>query len=282
MIRDSSCILCLLCFLLSSILQIVTVVEEAAIAKKAFNNSQKWHSLNPEYLQDLWEERRDARIFQSPLAIINALAWFSLVLPVCQTAYLLSAGGKRMLGLHVSIAALVLAGSMAELLTHLMTIGFNSSIRWVVSRFNLTDWGVSQSGNDGVGWRVIEILQIVGKGMILWVDAFEWMALALITFFIALSIKSNVKANPTFTPLFSRLSVGLAIFSFLSFSTTVFKLSDVFIWFPLSISLTAVTMLILLPIWLFLLSGYLPAAKAKLEITQTEESGEEVSLASIA
>merc|ERR1712150_218394 len=123
-------------------------------------------------------------------------------------------GGKRMFGLHISIAALALGGSMSELLGHLMTIGFNNAVKWVVSRFNLDNWGVSETGVDGMGWRVVEVLQVMGNGIVLWVDAFEWVALALITLFIALSIRSDAKEGSVFTPYFSGLSVVVALASF--------------------------------------------------------------------
>ena len=164
MIRDSYCLLSILLFIISNIILILSVTEEASLTRKAFNDPAQWYALNPDYLQELWIERGNARFYQNNMAIFNALAWFSLVMPVCETAYHLSEGGKRMFGLHISIAALALGGSMSELLGHLMTIGFNNAVKWVVSRFNLDNWGVSETGVDGMGWRVVEVLQVMGNG----------------------------------------------------------------------------------------------------------------------
>ena len=112
-------------------------------------------------------------------------------------------------------------------------------------------------------------------------DAFEWVALALITLFIALSIRSDAKEGSVFTPYFSGLSVVVALASFFNFACTVFKLSEYLIWYPLSIALTVLNTFVLLPLWLYHLSGVLPAAKANREVAQTEENGEEVEITNI-
>lgn len=163
-VRDLSCILCIILFIISNIINVTNVVNELHLVRKINFNLESYYGLNPVYIDAMWAERFNARFLQLDLSIFNALAWFSLIMPVCQAAFLLSDKGTRMMGLHISIVALVLAASLSELLSHLMNIGMNSSIRWLHHSFNLNDWGVNESGNDGVGVRVVEMLRIMGQG----------------------------------------------------------------------------------------------------------------------
>lgn len=63
-----------------------------------------------------------------------------------------------------------------ELLAHLLTVGMTNASQWLARDFNLNDWDDSMA-DDGTGWRVLEMIHIVTMGMVLWVDAFEAMAL---------------------------------------------------------------------------------------------------------
>ena len=164
MIRDFPTLVCLVLFLISNTIQLFSILNEAFLAKK-IEDEDRWHALDPEYLEGIWKERLNARLLEVDISIFSALAWFSLVMPVTQAAYLLSDGGKRWIGLHISIVALVLGAAMSEVLSHVMSIGLNGTIRWMVNQFELSDWNISETGDDGVGYRVIEILYLVGNGM---------------------------------------------------------------------------------------------------------------------
>jgi len=240
-----------------------------------------WFNLDPQYLETIWVERADTRLLDVDISISSALAWFSFVMPVTQAAFLLSEGGTRLTGLHISIVALVLGASMSELLSHMMNIGMFGAIRWMVNDFNLSDWGVSANGVDGVGFRVVEMLYIMGKGIVVWVDSFEWLALSAITFFISLSVKNDRKEVPTFSSYFGGLSAVITIFSFVTFASNVFQLTQFTTWVPLTLTTLILNSFILLPLWLWNLSTAIPAAKARFEVTQTEENGEEVEITNI-
>ena len=118
-------------------------------------------------------------------------------------------------------------------------------------------------------------------GITVWVDAFEWLALSALAFFISLSVKNDEKEVPTFSSYFGGLSVCITLFSFATFASNVFKLTEFTTWVPMTITTTAMNSYILLPMWLLYLSGGIPAAKANIEVIQTEENGEEVEIASI-
>jgi len=280
MIRDFSCLLCLLLFVVSNVINIASILDEAYV-ENAHYDSDEWHRLDPNFLADMWEQRTVARAIKVNASIFNAVAWFSLIVPVSQAAYLLSEGGSRMIGLHLSIVVLVFGGSLSELLSHMMRIGFDTSIRWMANSFNLNDWNASSSGDDGIGWRVMELLRLMGRGVVVWIDAFEWLALAGITFLVFLSMRNDKKEVPTFTPYFAGLSFGITLFSFINFSSNVYKLTAYKSWVPLTISMTFFNSIILLPMWLYNLSGSIPAAKARFEVVQTERTGEEVEISEI-
>lgn len=280
MIRDFSCLFCLLLFLISAAVHIVSIINYAKIQTNILRNDD-WLALEPQFLEELWIERANARLLQVDMSIFSALAWFSFVIPVTQTAFLLSEGGTRLTGLHISIVALVLGASMSELLSHMMNIGMNGAIRWMVNDFNLSDWGVSANGVDGVGYRVVEILHILSKGIVVWVDSFEWLALSAITFFICLSIKNDSKETPTFSSYFGGLSAVITLCSFVTFACNVFQLTQFHTWVPLILTTLILNAFILLPLWLWYLSTAIPAAKARYEVRQTEENGEEVEITTI-
>ena len=187
------------------------------------------------------------------------------------------------MGLHISIVALVIGGAMAELVSHMMTIGMMGALRWMVKDFNLMDWDVHQSSEDGVGLRVVELLYVMGKGLILWVDNFEWLALAAITFFISLSVKQEKHDHPppTFSSYFGVLSAIITVVSFVNFAANVFQISHHTTWVPLTLTMMSINAFLLLPLWLWNLSSAIPAAKARYEVSQTEENGEEVELTAI-
>lgn len=44
----------------------------------------------------------------SPKQLFGAMAWFWLMVPIVQSAWILSKGGKRLVGAHMSLAAVSL------------------------------------------------------------------------------------------------------------------------------------------------------------------------------
>lgn len=64
---------------------------------------------------------------------------------------------------------------MSEFLSRLMTVGMSNTAGWLAHDFNLSDW--TEEGSDGTGWRVLEMIHTVTMGLVLWIDAFEALAL---------------------------------------------------------------------------------------------------------
>ena len=78
-----------------------------------------------------------------------------------------------------------ICGGIIELLARLLTVGMTNAAQWLAKDFNLDDW---DSEGDGTGWRVLEMIHIVTRGMVLWIDAFEALALlgiAIVIFYFS-------------------------------------------------------------------------------------------------
>jgi len=122
--------------------------------------------------------------------LFGALAWFWLIAPIVQSAWILSKGGKRSIGMHMALASLGICGGIIELLARLLTVGMTNAAQWLAKDFNLDNWDTT---GDGTGWRVLEMIHIVTRGMILWIDAFEALAFFGITFIIFYSSATEPK-----------------------------------------------------------------------------------------
>ena len=85
---------------------------------------------------------------------------------------------------------MAIAGSIIELLARLMTVGMTNASEWLARDFNLDDWDTQ---GDGTGWRVLEMIHIVTRGMTLWIDAFESLALFGIVALIFYSVMAEPK-----------------------------------------------------------------------------------------
>merc|ERR1740124_1523426 len=108
---------------------------------------------------------------------------------------------------------LVIAGSFTELIARLLQMGMWGILGWVSKDFNISDW-IESSDNtgssDNIGWKTLELISTVIRGMTFWVDAFEWLALSGITIAIVISVRtlptsSNVVIPKAWPYLESRL-----------------------------------------------------------------------------
>ena len=83
----------------------------------------------------------------------------------------------------------------------------NNAQEWLAKDFNLSDWG-SEGESSGDGWRVLEMIHIVTRGMLLWIDSFESLAI----FGIVIIIWYSVGLEPKFkTVKRSSLSVDTGV-----------------------------------------------------------------------
>jgi len=221
---DIKCIIAAICFLTSNTLFIVHGVllmkeadhnshmanaNDSSVNQNIYGNSnnydsnkansavkptsysfQNWKMLDPTYIESRWVEREAARPIMMCAALFGAMAWFWLMVPIVQSAWILSKGGKRSVGPHMLLAALAIVGSLIELISRLMIVGMTNASEWMAKDFNLDDWDTE---GDGTGWRVLEMIHIITRGMLLWVDAFEALALFGIVVVIFYSVVTEPK-----------------------------------------------------------------------------------------
>lgn len=149
-----------------------------------------WKKLDPTYIETRWANREQSRPIMMSAALIGAVAWFWLIVPIVQSAWVLSRGGKRSVGAHMLLAALAICGGIIELLARLLTVGMTNASMWLAKDFNLDSW---ETQGDGTGWRVLEMIHIVTRGLLLWIDAFEALALFGITVVLFYSVATEPK-----------------------------------------------------------------------------------------
>ncbi|KAL3777839.1 hypothetical protein ACHAW5_003033 [Stephanodiscus triporus] len=87
------------------------------------------------------------------LQVLGAMAWFWMIAPVVQSAWILSKGFKRDGG-HMLLAA-----RHDQLLSCLLVAGMTNASLWLAKDFNLNDW--DDGDVMGTGWRSLA-LGIVG------------------------------------------------------------------------------------------------------------------------
>ena len=112
----------------------------------------------------------------------------------------------RFLIVHSFAEQLGVVGGIIELLTRLIAVGMNNAQEWLAKDFNLSDWG-SEGESSGDGWRVLEMIHIVTRGMLLWIDSFE----ALAIFGIVVIIWYSVGLEPKFKSVKRSLSVDTGV-----------------------------------------------------------------------
>lgn len=165
--------------------------EQSAIKPTSFN-FENWKELDPAYIEARWDNREQSRPIMMSAALFGAFAWFWLIAPIVQCAWVLSRGGKRMVGPHLLLAAMAICGGLIELISRLMIVGMTNASQWLARDFNLDYWD-HDGTQDGTGWRVLEMIHVVTHGMLLWIDAFEALALFGMVVVIFYSVATEPK-----------------------------------------------------------------------------------------
>mmetsp|Transcript_41627 Transcript_41627/g.58584 ORF Transcript_41627/g.58584 Transcript_41627/m.58584 type:complete len:277 (-) Transcript_41627:66-896(-) len=241
-----------LSFLTSNIIRIVHLYN--------FHNSPggpgRTHNLDSVTLESAWDfRRRESPLYQSGNAI-NALAWFCFAIPVLQMAWGLSRGGVRKTGIHTAIAIFVLGGCATEFVARLMLVGMTSTSLWVSSEFNLDNWLPSSYAvnDDGIGWKVLEITHMILRGLIVWVDAFEWICLFFICMLTYFSIGTQMEDKRVLSMHFARLGLAIGFFAFVDFSADILRFMDFRSFMPVAIVIGIFNSIFLLPVWVVYLA----------------------------
>lgn len=264
-------------FCLANIFNAVSLVRDShhLSSNASRENKEAWYDLDPSEIIRRWDKRVSLRDVRTAGFFFNAVAWFSLIVPVLQIATVLSRRGRRKIGLHVMMVALVCAASFTELVCRLFTIGMDNTADWIARDFNLRDWGLENKAK-GTGWKVAEVFHLMSKGIILWVEAFEWLALGGIMLLIFYSFSTELsKTAYSFPRRWGTLSFFIAVLSLITFAINVLKLQDHPTYAPLHITVTIVNGFVLYPLWFLSLSTALPEALADRAARDGEDNAAE-------
>eukprot|EP00977_Amphora_coffeiformis_P020271 scaffold8028_cov165-Amphora_coffeaeformis.AAC.20 len=155
-----------------------------------------------------------------------------------------------------------------------MFIGTTSTSNWLATRFNLENWveienGVTDAAEEGgdpttiggdlIGWRVLEMIHIVSKGLIRWIDTAEWLFLSAIFTLIYLSV---VKSEESFfSRNWARLGLFLGFMAFLDFAGDASRLHSNMTFSKTAVFFEGVSRIFLMPFWLLWLGHQLTFVK---------------------
>ena len=233
-----------------------------------------YRDLNTDLIQAEFDHRADEYFFEVCSGFLSGIAWMMFCIPIIQVAWVQSRRGQWLLGTHVAIAALALGGSITELISRLMFIGTTSTSNWLATRFNLENWveinnGMTEAAEEGgdpttldgdlIGWRVLEMIHIVSQGLIRWIDTAEWLFLSAIFTLIYLSVVKSEEAF--FSRNWARLCLLLGGMAFIDFATDASRLHSNMTFSKGALFFSAVSRIILMPIWLLWLGHQLTSVK---------------------
>jgi len=256
------CALAALFFIIGNALTITYYVQEY---QRNHFNYESYVDLDPGYIQLEWGFRVLNRGIYMAAGVLNTFAWFFFMFPIVQLCWILSQGGTKWISLHVAIAILVLTGSLTEWISHVLHIGASMTSQLLAQQFNLDNW-IDESSEDEIGWRTLEVTQIVTFGLISIIGAIEWIILAIVMVLIHISVlrwRRNVDST-TFGACWNALGLFVALMCLLEFVTEVLRLDGVKYFAQVAFWYSSFTRIILLPTWLLILGMRLPYASLKL------------------
>jgi len=246
---NCACIFSAFCFVVSNALGIAVIVED--LLKVTFN-VEKEKVLDADYLQERWMHRMDIAPLIQTAHLFNAAAWLFFLTPILQLAWALSRGGKRKIGVHSAIAAFAMAGCMSEILSRLLMFGGWNAAHWIAKSFTLTGW--LDSGSDFTGWKALELAYVIMNGMLMWIDAFEWVCLFVIMILLYFSVGTQMPEQRALSLWWGRLGLLIAFLSFIDLTAELLRMEDYKDFQKFSIFIALVNTCILLPLWLLWLS----------------------------
>jgi len=264
---DSSCIITLGLRFTADVLSLVIKTNQR---RNSSFNFQKLKSFDGDYIEERWNDRFEDLSLYNAASLFSALGWFAFCVPILQVSWLLSKGGKIRIAQHLIIAMLVVGGSICELVSSLMLIGITGTSFWISQELSLDNWFESNDGSsDKIGWKVLELVDLVVGGMLMWVNALEWFCLFGIMTLIFINVRIEHKnlreGSETFGKNWALLGLVIGICAFLDFISDIMRLTNWRAYTEISLIITSVNLLILFPTWIFLLGKKIGPLKQSLE-----------------
>ena len=253
---DLSCLIAAACFITGGALSVTLHVREKN--REHFDYAQ-FTMLQPDYIQKDWAFRRENQSIGLASGFINAFAWIFLSIPMIQSAVILSRGGTRKLSVHIFIGVLVVAGCVMEFLARFMSLGQENWGVWLSQEYNLQNWA-SATSNDNIGWRTLEVSHLINYGTVIWIDSFEYLCLGFALLLFYASVNSLPLDGPMITRSLAGFGLFIGLFSLADFVAGILRLKDWSTFRMLSMIISVINRLVLLPLFLLILGMQLPRA----------------------
>lgn len=132
---------------------------------------------------------------------------------------------------------------------------------WLSREWNLDSWA---NENDGLGWRTLEVAYMLCRGIILWIDAFEWLALFGIFVLIFVSVRAD-RDSGTFSMKWAYLGLVIGALSLIAFLSDTLRFLSWRTMTIIEMGVAIMNTLILFPIWLIWMGRQLPKLRTKYE-----------------
>lgn len=278
---DVSCLVAFIMTYLSNVLKYIQIASRSRGngwygygSSSGSSSSPSWRT-SPSDIEGMFAKRSSIQGLEDVASMCRAIALFSLFVPIFQVCWILSRGGKCRIINHITIVVLALAGGLCELLSSLMMTGTRSMASFLSRRFELNDWEVcGDNGDDGIGWRVLEMSYMMNVGLTVWVNAFEWICLTGIFTLLLIDVLAEHRvlkedAN-SFTKNWAILGFIIGIFGLYEFVSDIMRAFNWRFFSSVSHTITIINLWVLIPIWLTMLGMKLPTMKDKFENREEE------------
>lgn len=262
------CLLAAVLYWVCSAIQITQMAEQVPLWRNF--KAVDYLLLETNWIESEWTQRLDTRALEYSAGFLKGAFWVVFSLPMVQMAWVLSQNGTRSVGCNFGIMMFVLGGTWSKWFTAIFWNGMYISFVQLAKNFNLEYWldGVDAAsqfdfirGIDGLGWRVLEVNFLVTKGLVLVVNAVEWLCLAVIFILTFFSVREWRKEDvSTFGSKWNSLGLFIGVLAAVDFILEVVA----FEWNPIVwiffILYSALIRLILIPLWIIILGFQLPGA----------------------
>jgi hypothetical protein len=272
------CIFCACLFWAVNAIEIVIGFQKSA--QFSTIDRETYKQLLPDFIADDWYEKIDTRALYLASGFLKGTFWIVFCLPIIEMAWVLSKGGKCGLVWNLGIILFVLGGSWTKWFSAIFWNGMYISFLQISKNFNLDVWlstllaeQYQIDGEDGIGWRALEVNYMVSRGLVWIVNAVEWLCLAAIFSFTFVSVFQWRKTDETsFGAKWNALGLFIGMLAIVEFVAEIIGFEGYRVAWIFVVLYAALNRLILVPIWIIILGFQLPNASTKEVDTLFDES----------
>lgn len=263
---------CVLACIFSLVGDVLDLAAYGVYKQKTNSSSsyQEWERLDPTSIQEDWDLRRSLQALELVASCFDAISWIILCVPLLQVSAYLSMGGTHLVGLHVFIAVLTITAAITEFVGDILFIGAVTTMEWISSELNLDFWAKAtdppvlllSANPDKIGWRSLEVSFLSIQGMLLWIDAIEWIFISVILLLLFLSIQRQRQEPPILSLAFGAFGLFLSLLAVIEFCSGVLRLQAWQQYTRIFYGIAVVTRLLIWPVWYIWLGFQLGAVTA--------------------